>query len=79
MIFAVIPLENVEHIEKKLLRFGDKVYDEEGPTVFFVDFDGSARSLAKKPDIGVDGREDTSGVVIEVSDYFGYAEKSLWK
>ena len=78
MIYVIIPFEQGKGFLSKLETLDISVCDVEAPAAYFVSFNGTTRKLSEA--IGYGNDEDVgSGVVIPVSNYFGYASAELWE
>lgn len=77
MIFAVIPFEPSPALQEKIRGLEVPTYDAEAPIVYFVSFKGTTRKLAEA--LGYNEKDEETGVVIPVSNYFGFASKDLWE
>lgn len=77
MIYAVISFEPSEELSNKISDLEVPVYDGEAPIAHFVSFKGTTRELAQK--LGYDSSQAGTGVVIPVSNYFGFASRDLWE
>ena len=77
MIYAVISFEPSEELPDKISTLEVPVYDGEAPIAHFVSFKGTTRELAQK--LGYDGNQAGTGIVIPVSNYFGFASRDLWE
>ena len=82
MIYAIVPFQRNE--EEKLRQriealrgSGRHVYTDYAPIAYFVSYKGTTRELAE--DIGFGGGESGTGIVIPISNYYGYAAKDLWE
>ncbi|MDE0316514.1 MAG: hypothetical protein OXM61_16630, partial [Candidatus Poribacteria bacterium] len=94
MVYAVVPIQPNEDqklaLEKKLrdlaVRRVDTValtqpvvlYDEVAPSIYFMTYHGTSRDLSKEIGFGEDLGVG-SGIVMGVSNYFGYSNKTLWE
>ena len=86
MLYAVIPLQaseaQIEEIQRKIEAFSrltliTETYEETLPDVLFVAYDGNIRDLSKILQFGDDEKVGT-GLVLQVTQYHGFAPKSLW-
>ena len=79
MIYAIIPLKRSdgETLRRKVETLKFPVYTHEAPVAYFASYNGTTRELAET--IGLSGGESGTGIVIPVSNYFGYAAKDLWE
>lgn len=79
MIYAIIPFQRSkkEKLRNKVETLGIPVYTDEAPTAYFVSYNGTTRELAEA--IGFSNGESGTGIVIPVSNYYGYAAKDLWE
>ena len=77
MIFAVIPFESSPVLQEKIRELEVPTYDAEAPGVYFVSFKGTTRKLAEA--LGYNEDDEETGVVIPVSNYFGFASQNLWE
>ena len=76
--FAVIPFtDDTESVGKALEGFSS-TYREYGPRAFFVKHGGTAKDLAEKVGFSKQDGANT-GVVVEIAEYFGYANTNLWR
>lgn len=78
MLYVIIPFERGERFLPKLEDLGIPVCDVEAPAAYFVSFNGTTRKLSEAIGYG-DDVDVGSGVVIPVSNYFGYASAELWE
>ena len=78
LIYAIIPFENGEKLRSRIDELGIPVCDVEAPAAYFVLYDGTTRKLSEAVGYGNDG-DVGSGVVMRVSNYFGYASTELWE
>ena len=79
MIYAIIPFHrsDAEGLLDKVKTLEIPVYTDEAPTTYFVSYNGTTRELAEA--IGLSNGESGTGIVIPVSNYYGYAAKDLWE
>ena len=82
MIYAIVPFQRNEEekLRQKIEAFrkrGRPVYTDYAPIAYFVSYKGTTRELAE--DIGFGGGESGTGIVIPISNYYGYAAKDLWE
>ena len=79
MIYAIVPFQrgDKEKIRNKVEALGCPVYTDEAPSAYFVSYNGTTRELAEA--IGLSDGESGTGIVIPVSNYYGYAAKDLWE
>ena len=78
MIYAIIPFEQGKGFRSRIDELGLPVCDVEAPAAYFVSFNDTTRKLSEA--IGYGNDEDAgTGVVIPVSNYFGYASAELWE
>lgn len=78
MIYAIIPFEQGKGFRSRIDELGIPVCDVEAPAAYFVSFNGTTRKLSETIGYGND-KNVGSGVVIPVSNYFGYASADLWE
>ena len=77
MIYAVIPLLGDDtKLQEKLNTLGVPVYDDEAPKVYFVKYNKTTSSLADAIGYKEDGIG--TGIILQISNYSGYANKDLW-
>ncbi len=79
MIYAIVPFQrsDKEKLREKIEKLGVPVYTDEAPIAYFVSYTGTTRKLAEA--IGFSGGELGTGIVIPISNYYGYAAKDLWE
>ena len=78
VIYAIIPFEHSEKLRSRIDELGLPVCDVEAPAAYFVSYDGTTRKLSEA--VGYGNDEDMgTGVVIRISNYFGYASTELWE
>ena len=78
LIYAVFPLSgDPAALRKRIENVDPSFYDEYAPKIFFMRFNGPAKSLSNRLGFTSEDR-DGSGFVLEVDDYFGHASKRLW-
>lgn len=78
MIYAIIPFEHSEKLRSGIDKLGIPVCDVEAPADYFVSYDGTTRKLSEA--VGYGNDEDVgTGVVVRISNYFGYASTELWE
>ena len=78
VIYAIIPFEHSEKLRSRIDELGLSVCDVEAPAAYFVSYDGTTRKLSEA--VGYGNDEDMgTGVVIRISNYFGYASTELWE
>ena len=78
MIYVIIPFEQGEGFLSRLETLDISVCAVEAPAAYFVSFKGTTRELSEA--IGYGDDEDVGlGIVIPVSNYFGYASAELWE
>ena len=80
MIYAVIPFDNISEDEfsRAISGVDSSAYTGYAPKVYFVQYNGTANSLAEK--VGFSGEtKSVAGVVIQASGYFGFASPDLWE
>ena len=78
MIYAIIPFRDESGVlDSKLKELRIPIYDDEAPTAYFASYKGTTRELAEA--IGYDDSSIGTGIVIPVSNYYGYASKHLWE
>ena len=78
MLYAVIPLEDNEHLPGRLRKVVDDLYEELSPRVFFVRYNGTATELSEALGFGdSDGAGD--GIVLRVTYNAGYTYRTLWE
>lgn len=78
MIYAIIPFKEEEELRRKIEALGTFVYYDQAPNAYFVFYRGTTRELAEAVGYGEPSSVGT-GIVIPVSNYFGYASKNLWE
>ena len=82
MIYAIVPFQRSEEEKLRqkietLKEQGRPVYTDYAPIAYFVSYKGTTRELAEE--IGFSGGESGTGIVIPISNYYGYAAKDLWE
>lgn len=77
MLYAVIPFSPKPTFAKNLAEVKGQVYKDYGPQVYFVSYNGTTRELARA--LGLDDNSAGAGVVLSVSNYWGFAAKDLWE
>ena len=87
-VYAVIPLSGQEHdLRPTIGTIDGGAYLNYEPTVYFVRFSGTSRRLAEilgfsgQPELALGDEAKTkpsSGVVVGVKDYYGFANQDLW-
>jgi len=79
MIYAIISFRDESGaLPSKLKELRIPIYDDEAPNAYFVSYRGTTRELAEA--IGYsDPSSVGTGIVVPVSNYFGYASKNLWE
>ena len=79
MIYAIVPFQrsDKEKLRNKVETLGCPVYTDEDPMAYFVSYNGTTRELAEA--IGLSDGKLGTGIVIPVSNYYGYAAKDLWE
>lgn len=79
MLYAVIPFRAGTAIRQRLETVPHAgFYHEMAPSAYFISYKGTTRELAEA--IGYNGDEGAgTGIVLPVSNYFGYASKDLWE
>ena len=79
MIYIIVPFGNINEgaISEKVKGVGESVYDDEAPNAWFVSYDGTTKELADKLEFG-DDIEMGEAVIVQVSNYQGFASTSLW-
>ncbi len=75
MIYAVISFQPSEELRTRISNLNVPVYDDEAPIAHFVSFKGTTRELAQR--LGYDGNQSGTGIVIPVSNYFGFASRDF--
>jgi len=76
--FAVIPLSESALDLQKALEGIQTVYRDYEPNVLFVQYGGTAKQLAER--VGFSQQHGAkNGIVVEVVDYYGYANTNLWR
>ena len=78
VIYVIIPFEQGKGFLSKLETLDISVCDVEAPAAYFVSFNGTTRKLSEAIGYG-DDEGVGSGIVIPVSNYFGYASAELWE
>ena len=78
MIYVIIPFEQGDGFLPKLEDLKIPVCEAEAPVAYFVSYQGTTRTLSEAVGYGND-KEVGTGVVIPVSNYFGYASTELWE
>ncbi len=93
MIYAVVPIDSNENqklmLDTKIKELvGNKVthdrvqwvnvYTETAPNIYFVIYHGTTKELSQEIGFGDDLNIGT-GIVLQVSSYHGYAQKTLWE
>ena len=76
-VYAVIPLEGDAQNLQSALGDIQTTYRDYEPTVLFVAFGGTAKQLAEKAGFSKQ-HGAKSGIVVEVTDYYGFANTDLW-
>ena len=81
MIYAIIPFRDESGaLDRKLKELKERdipIYDDEAPNAYFAAYKGTTRELAEV--VGYGDSSVGTGVVIPVSNYYGYASKHLWE
>ena len=81
MIYAIVPFrpseEKLLSLRSRIETLGVPIYTGEAPIAYFVSYKGTTRELAEA--VGYSGGEAGTGIVIPVSNYYGYAAKDLWE
>ncbi len=79
MVYVVIPFRPgpaIQQLIEALPNMG--VYIAMAPSAYFISYRGTTKELAEA--IGYNGDEGAgTGIVLPVSNYFGYASKDLWE
>ena len=87
MVYAVIPLYNdreqssvtshreIEQILRPSPEF--KVYYEEKPHLYIVEFDGSSAELSKK--LNAFGESGNCALIVALKGYYGFGYKDMWE
>lgn len=80
MLYAVIPLQlpDLTILSSKIKSLEIPVYESLAPSVYFVSYKGTTQELSAALGYG-DDKTIGTGVVLPVSNYFGYAPKDLWE
>lgn len=81
-VFAIVPLNpgpDDKYIRKKLEQLQCGYFLAEAPSVYMVSYKGTCYELTKA--LGFDNKTETPGklLVLQVTDYSGYAHKELWE
>ncbi len=79
MVYVVIPFRAGSAIQQRLEALTHQgLYTSVAPSAYFISYLGTTKELAET--IGYNGDEGAgTGIVIPVSNYFGYAPKDLWE
>ncbi len=77
MIYAVIPFDSEENITRQLNSLEQPVYFGEAPKAYFVSYNGTTSELANA--VGLKEGGTSRGIVIPVTNYFGFANRDLWE
>lgn len=77
MLYAVIPFSPEPAFAKSLAEVEGQVYKAYGPTTYFISYSGTTRELATA--LGLHDGSSGSGVVLPISNYWGFASKDLWE
>lgn len=86
MNFAIIPFEDPSpDFINTIMNIDSGAYIQYAPKIYFVNFSGTADSLAtrvgfsKSATVGILGNAvPKPGIVLRISDYFGYGNASMW-
>ena len=78
MLYAIIPFEPGGKLRSRIDALGIPVCDVEALAAYFVSYDGTTRTLSEAVGYGND-EEAGTGVVMRISNYFGYASTELWE
>lgn len=78
VIYAIVPFEPGEKLRSRIAKLEIPVCDVEAPAAYFVSYDGTTRKLSEAVGFG-DDEDVGTGVVIRISNYFGYASSELWE
>ena len=76
-LFSGVRKKNFAKKIETLKEQGRPVYTDYAPIAYFVSYKGTTRELAEE--IGFSGGESGTGIVIPISNYYGYAAKDLWE
>lgn len=80
MVYAVIPFQAGSAVAERLAAVPNAgIYYDMAPAAYFISYQqGTTKDLANA--IGYDGDAEVgTGIVLPVSNYFGYAAKDLWE
>ena len=80
MIYVVIPFadRDTNDVLARIRDIDKGAYDSYAPRAYFLQFGGTAESLAKTLGFSTHTNK-ISGAVLEINDYYGFANRDLWE
>ena len=79
MIFLILPFQPNDVFEDFIQKLEEPVYSlsESSVSAYLVAFRGTTQELSAK--LGYDDGKAGTGLIVPVSNYYGYASKDLWE
>ena len=82
MIYAIVPLEeekDLGNLEDLVKEIDAGAYVGHAPHIFLVSYDGSRSELVKHLGFTSKSEHTKSGIVLNVTDYHGFANGEMWE